>query len=354
MNFNNRLSSTLANNIKLDSNVEHEAEKIAGGNIIWLVNRPAGVKIYVNSTPDRTGALVLNEANRGYKWEELGEYGSLKLYDNFYIWTEGTNLNNEKIELQISPNADIITPILGNTADKIDKIDTIENFSQNALIQLSNAIYNFNTFINDANLISIADTGRISYRTNETNKQFRFLHLFTDTGLISEFNLKNDEYYRFNIFGHIDIGSVGEVSESAGDTQGDCVLSENCHLSLFNNEQQATLSEVTNLEQSEIQRLYMLDKSTDTALTKFDIIGQKYYYESVGTTNYENNDRFIYFNGDNQININKILKGEVINQYKYLGLFFNFLKLWNNYATAQMHFSLVITISRAYSNSLES
>lgn len=348
--YNNRLSQTLANNIKLDSIIEHNAEKLCGGNMIWLVSRPAGVQIYINSIPDRTSALILNEANRGYKWEDLGQYGDLKLYDNFYIWTEGTNINNDKIEIQISPNADIITPILGNTADKIDKIDTIENFSQNALIQLSNAIYNYNTFIQDASTIRILDTGKFSFRTNEANKQFRYCHFISDNGLVSDFNLIDNQYYKIEIFGHIDIGSIGEYSESGGDTQGDCILSSNCHLSFFSNENNATFRPLTDLEQSEILRAFELDKETDGALTKFDIIGQKYFYESVGTTNYENNDRFIYFNGQNQININKILLGSDLNRFKYFGLFFNFLKLWNNYATATMHFSLIVTISKAYSN----
>lgn len=348
MTYNNRLEATLANNIKLDANVEYNAERLCGGNMIWLVNRPAGVKVYINAISDRSSAMVLNEANRGYKWKDIGQYGDLKQYDNFYLWTEGVNIS-EKLELQISPNAEILEPILGNTADKIDKIAEIGGFSTQALIDLNNAINNYNSFLNnDGKILEIVDTGKISYRTNEVDRQFRFLHFLTPTGRIADLELNDLEYYRVNLFGHIDIGNVGE-EESIEETAMQTTLSENCHLSLFNNENNAILT--PDITQDEIENLYTLDKPTDSALSKFDLLGLKYFYESIGTNTYETSDRFIYFNGQNQINFNRIFKGSHLNTYDYFGLFFNFVKKYNStYSTATLHFSLVLTISKAFSN----
>lgn len=343
MNFNNRLSSTLANNINLDSNVEHEAEKIAGGNIIWLVNRPAGVKIYVNSTPDRTGALVLNEANRGYKWEQLGEYGSLKLYDNFYIWTEGTNLNNDKIELQVSPNADIITPILGNTADKIaavesvdfiknirsvDKsIDTIDSFSDKALIQLNNAI--FNTYNKVDPVIECLICGEI-----EISEKMLLAHLPFES--IASLNLKDDEFYRIQHVGHFDLGRKEESSLADACTA-------TAHLCAFKNTSNAAFESITNQQFNNLFKVSQnpwSNESTDL----FDLWGIKYVSSYTGDKQYG-----IVFEheGLNFKPNDFIIKGSLLNKYENFGLFWNLSTIRNVF---QSHSSIHLTISRAYSN----
>lgn len=263
MNFNNRLSSTLANNIKLDSNVEHEAEKIAGGNIIWLVNRPAGVKIYVNSTPDRTGALVLNEANRGYKWEELGEYGSLKLYDNFYIWTEGTNLNNEKIELQISPNADIITPILGNTADKINSVSSVGSIGNIANIdkikqleQISdNVIYAL--YESQKNLI---DTSRIKFLKYVNGTFSKYVNsksfLYTILADFAEVNFIDTDFYKITISGICALGDLGIIDDSSQSTNMKYRSKQSLHIDLIDLTNITTSFTEESVDTSKIENAY--------------------------------------------------------------------------------------------------
>lgn len=227
MNYNNRLSSTLANNIRLDSSKEYEAEKIAGGNIIWLVNRPAGVKIYVNSTPDRSGALVLNEANRGYKWEQLGNYGDLKLYDNFYLWTEGKNINGDLIELQVSPNADIITPILGNTADKIDKISEVESIGNNVIYDL----YTSQKALYDTSRIKylhfVNGSFEIDYDIGKNNSMIWLTKLCN----LSNITFDNSKCYRLTLQGHIDTG--GDSVEQEG-TENQYSTSQSLHLDIIN------------------------------------------------------------------------------------------------------------------------
>ena len=353
MNFNNRLSSTLANNIKLDSNVEHEAEKIAGGNIIWLVNRPAGVKIYVNSTPDRTGALVLNEANRGYKWEQLGEYGSLKLYDNFYIWTEGTNLNNDKIELQVSPNADIITPILGNTADKIaavesvdfiknirsvDKsIDTIDSFSDKALIQLNNAI--FNTYSKVKPIIQCFLTGELHFLTSADNF---VAHLPFDS--IASLNLSNDDYYRIQQIGHFDLGRNDDNIDTSNTN------SISAHLCAFKNTARATFTPNTT---QQFKKLFTVNKNPwlDESTDLFDIWGLK-FLNALNGLNINGNTFALEDKGLNYHSQDFIIKGEMLNNYDNFGIFWK-VAHQTKAGSLKSHSSLLLTISKAYSNIID-
>ena len=351
MNFNNRLSSTLANNIKLDSNVEHEAEKIAGGNIIWLVNRPAGVKIYVNSTPDRTGALVLNEANRGYKWEQLGEYGSLKLYDNFYIWTEGTNLNNDKIELQVSPNADIITPILGNTADKIDKISELEHIGDNVIFAL---------YESQKNLIDTSKTKFLKYingsfdestaqGNNTTMIYVSKLADFTDV------KFSPDECYRILIQGHADIGGELENWQSGGGS-GSWSYSaarDSLHLDLIdladidfdnNFNALATKDLIENIFKSKASN-FTLEKKSNF----FCFWGMKFgrewgvaQSENTGVHSFE-----VYTPCDINFKIENYAFGFLFQKMKHLILSLKSARYYNHYcATRGFHFSLKIQIDK--------
>lgn len=292
MNFNNRLSSTLANNIKLDSNVEHEAEKIAGGNIIWLVNRPAGVKIYVNSTPDRTGALVLNESNRGYKWEELGEYGSLKLYDNFYIWTEGIDVYNEKIELQISPNADIITPILGNTADRIENIGIVNNIGDNA----KKGIYESNKLLFSTKNLLYLDYVNASWEMpqelRENNNALIFITELADFGQLI---FDEKKLYKITLEGHLDISTDTNTNATETGANQHSRSRQSIHLDLINPNAyanytkmtQGTSNTATTIDRNQIQNLFKSPKnpSLETRDNHFTILGQKQnflMYERLG------------------------------------------------------------------------
>lgn len=304
---------------------------LSGVRIIKLVNRPAGVQVWIST--DSNGTNLFPLINRGDGWDLPQDMPPL--YD-LYVFTKGVN-SQDKLILTYTGEKNFF--IFGSNS--IEKVGEIEALGEQAQININNAIMNTysrlpldNTgFVFQKNFCADIEYNNIT----TTAEAVRLLSFpLSDSGLISEFNFNDDNFYRLSVFGHLDIGA----DERGYDTTGTSVLTETCHLSLFNNSEGAEWVPEPN---QEIENLFKLNKKPYNALTKFDIFGLKYINDS---------GRYAYLSGDSNVNFDIILQGKTINQYKYLGLFFTYYVYtgsgWVTYPN--LHCSLLFVISQAISN----
>lgn len=116
---------------------------IGGGNFIKISRIPARIKTYWNSVNKREGAHLLDESNRGMRVLRQNSNGTMQIFQNFYIWTEGEldgieDMSDEQriLQIEVSGVGAEITPLIANPSsdifvDKVEaisKIQAVENF----------------------------------------------------------------------------------------------------------------------------------------------------------------------------------------------------------------------------------
>lgn len=306
---------------ELNTDVEHKAKpiNISGATTIRLTNIPSNIKCWISTESNGTNLYPL--INRGDGWSNLPN----PLY-NLYIYTEGTTIDNEKIILNYTGQNDFF--IYGNnSSERIDRIGAIDSFSDKSLVQINNAI--FNTYSKNKPIIEIFLTGEIEYR-----KEIMVAHLPIDS--IASLGLKNDEYYRIHQVGHFDLGQK-EESEQGSTT----VLT--AHLCAFNNTNNATFTPETG---QQFNKLYAINKTpwANESVDLFDIWGIKYAARFIQSS--EIAPSILEDRGFNFHSSDFIIKGSLLNSYENFGLFWNITEI----GIAQSHSSILLTISKAYSN----
>ena len=304
---------------------------LSGVRIIKLVNRPAGVQVWIST--DSNGTNLFPLINRGDGWDLPQDMEPL--YD-LYVFTKGVN-SQDKLILTYTGEKNFF--VFGSNS--IEKVGEIEALGEQAQININNAIMNTYSRLPLDNMGFVFQKNfcaDIEYSNVTTTPQAVRLLSFplNDSGLISDFNFDDDSFYRLSVFGHIDVGA----SKQGYDTTGNSALTETCHLSLFNNSEGA---EWTVESDQEVENLFRLNKRPYNALTKFDIFGLKYV---------QDNGQYGYMSGDSNVKFDIILQGKTINQYKYLGLFFTYYVYtgagWVTFPN--LHCSLLFVISQAISN----
>ena len=304
---------------------------LSGVRIIKLINRPSGVQVWIST--DSNGTNLFPLINRGDGWELPNDYEPLY---NLYVFTKGVN-SQDKLTLSYTGEKNFF--IFGSNS--IEKVGEIESLGEQAQININNAIMNTYSRLPLANkgfVFQKSFCADIEYKdVTTTAAPVRLLSFpLNDSGLISEFNFDDDSFYRLSAFGHVDIGA----DKQGHDVTGISVITETCHLSLFNNSENA---EWTPEPGQEIENLFRLNKRPYNALTKFDIFGLKYAIDA---------GSYVYLSGDSNVNFDIILQGKTMNQYKYLGLFFTYHVYtgdgWRTYPN--LHCSLLFVISQAISN----
>lgn len=306
---------------ELNTDIEHKAKpiNISGATTIRLTNIPSNVKCWISTESNGTNLYPL--INRGDGWSNLPN----PLY-NLYIYTEGTTIDNEKIILNYTGQNDFF--IYGNnSSERIDRIGTIDSFSDKSLVQINNAI--FNTYSKNKPIIEVFLTGEIEYE-----KRIMVAHLPIDS--IASLGLKNDEYYRIHQVGHFDLGQKEETAQ--GNTT---VLT--AHLCAFNNTNNATFTPETG---QQFNKLYAINKTpwANESVDLFDIWGIKYAARFT-----QSNEIVASILEDRGLNFHSsdfIIKGSLLNSYENFGLFWNITDI----GIAQSHSSILLTISKAYSN----
>lgn len=312
---------------ELNTDVEHKAKPInlSGATTIKLTNIPINVKCWISTESNGTNLYPL--INRGDGWMNLPN----PLY-NLYIYTEGRTIDNQKILLNYTGQNDFF--VYGNnSSERVDKVGMIEGFSQKAMIDLNNAIYNFYNLQEPIKQIII--TGKASgLRAGRYG-------IIPEEALTKNLKLNDNSYYKVSFLGHFDIGQKEDCPTIENDA-----ININANASLYCNNNEATLTKITN---QDINDFYSFDRQlwNNSRSFLFDIFGLKFWSNSGDARQWERfeNQGINILPQSSQI----IFKGEMINKYDGFGLFFNSL---NVAASASFHVSLIITISKINYNVL--
>lgn len=333
-----RLSQNLVKEFNIPANIEygeHSPFKIGGGNAIWITHIPPNVKVWFSTNQNKDDAQRLDYMNRGMRYLEIGNEGITRIYDNFYIFTEGTN-DNDFIKVCVSTEGANVEPILSsntNQIDQVDKVGKIETLdilgglSPQAKLDLNDAIYNI---FNPKKLIKqISIQGEVKHTINGFN-----LIILPLQEKIEGLNIKNDKFYKLEFFGHCDVGSTyQDKSDEITDS------STTIHLCLFNNNNGATFTETTLYD---IDNAYLIDKNpwATEKSDLFDIFGLKYVAYWTGNNNIGYTGVIFEDKGLNFLN-NPIFSGELINKYENIGLV---MGTRTTTGISYMHASLLINL----------
>lgn len=304
---------------------------LSGVRIIKLVNRPAGVQVWIST--DSNGTNLFPLINRGDGWDLPQDMPPL--YD-LYVFTKGVN-SQDKLILTYTGEKNFF--IFGSNS--IEKVGEIESLGEQARLDINNSIsnyYNRIAYTNDNKVFSKAFTGEILFANVGSVDTTRYVCFpLSATGLVKELQLNDNDFYRFSIQGHID-GMSDATATWLGSSSGNSSCVEVVHISLFNNTQSANFTAV---QDQEIENLYKLDKRPCQHTDKFDLFGIKSV--SHGTV--------FFTNGQPEINVDIIMPGSAINKYQYFGIFFSY-DTWSDAGfllNPSMHCSLIFTISKAIS-----
>lgn len=318
---------------EISTNIEYTSGtklNLSGVRIIKLINRPSGVQVWIST--DSNGTNLFPLINRGDGWELPNDYPPLYF---LYIYTKGVNAS-DKLILSYTGEKNFF--IFGSNS--IEKVGEIESLGEQARLDVNNSIFNYYSRIPytlDNKVFSKAFTGEILFKNIARITTQRYVCFpLSATGLVSELQLNDNEFYRFSIEGHID--GMSEASTFIGAASGTSGSVEVVHISLFNNTQGATFTPVTG---QEIDNLYKLDKRAYTSKDKFDLYGLK----SISQPN------FFYSSGLPQVKIDITMLGKAVNKYQYMGIFLTF-ETWHTEhwrTNPSMHCSLIFTISKAIS-----
>lgn len=317
---------------ELNTDVEHFAKpiNISGATTIRLTNIPSNVKCWISTESNGTNLYPL--INRGDGWSNLPN----PLY-NLYIYTEGTTIDNEKIILNYTGQNDFF--IYGNnSSERIDRIGAIDSFSNKSLIQLNNAI--FNTYSRIQPIKEFLMVGEWS--VSRSRGRYVFFPFGKDTSIQEALGLNNDEYYRLSLWGHFDTGTKDIVVESTNN-----LFTIVSHFSLVKNlDSSNVFSAITN---QQIDNFYSMTKPlSDNHKNFFDIFGNKLKgmirYDNASASSSVMSKGQDHFGG-----FDIIVKGSFINSYDQMAISWKLNSAGGDSALAS-HFSLLMTISKAYSN----
>ena len=315
---------------ELNTDIEHFAKpiNISGATTIRLTNIPSNVKCWISTESNGTNLYPL--INRGDGWSNLPN----PLY-NLYIYTQGTTIDNEKIILNYTGQNDFF--IYGNnSSERIDRIGVIDSFNDKALIQLNNAI--FNTYSKVKPIIQCFLTGELHFLKSA---DMFVAHLPFDS--IASLNLSNDDYYRIQQIGHFDLGRNEDNIDSSNTN------SISAHLCAFKNTAGATFTPNTT---QQFKKLFTVNKNPwlDESTDLFDIWGLK-FLNALNGSSIQGNTFALEDKGLNYHSQDFIIKGEMLNNYDNFGIFWK-VAHQTKAGSLKSHSSLLLTISKAYSNIL--
>ena len=320
---------------EIATNVEYTSGtrlNLSGVRIIKLINRPSGVQVWIST--DSNGTNLFPLINRGDGWELPNDFEPLY---NLYVFTKGVN-SQDKLILSYTGEKNFF--IFGSNS--IEKVGEIESLGEQSRLDINNSIFNYYNriaYTPDNKVFSKAFTGEILFAHLGNVEPTRYICFpLSSTGLISELQLNNNEFYRFSIQGHIDGISDTLDAPAIDGVTTTSYCTEVTHISLFNNTKGATFTPV---EGQEIANLYKLNKRPYSHTDKFDLYGIK---SIIGPG-------IFFANGQPVVNIDMIMQGNIINKYQYFGIFLTFdtATPQGEGVNASMHCSLIFTISKAIS-----
>lgn len=251
---------------ELNTDIEHFAKPInlSGATTIRLTYLPSGVECWISSESNGTNLYPL--VNRGDGWVDLPE----PLY-NLYIYTKGTNVDNEKIILNYTGQRDFFQ--YGNSStERIDKVGNLESVSNNVLYDLFKVR---NNMFSTRNLVYM-DFVNASYEIKSISTR-RYL-FYTNIADFSNINFADDKIYNILLEGHCDISSNAVNEELQGAVSW---TSQSLHFNLIDMStvNPADYTQQTNIDTTQISNLFLNNDAKnpfiETKDNHFTILGGK-------------------------------------------------------------------------------
>ena len=346
---------------EIDTSIEYAQGKkinLSGIRIIKLVNRPSGIRVWIST--DSNGTNLFPLINRGDGWELPNDFDPL--YD-IYIYTEGTN-SEDRLILSYTGEKNFF--VFGSNS--IEKIGEIENIGQPAQIDILNALKNTFHKIgypkdDDPNFIynkTISGECGLFYSTISSNgtKSPQVFNqnteglIFMLIDLTSNMAVKNGNFYRVTIDGHIDFGSyllAGINDNVAYNTQ------QSIHLGLYSDSLFDLNYKLDEIRLANSEDLYKVTYSkSQTKNQYFDLWGCRSDNQNWATSHPSFFNRNINTpSALVDLKYDQIVSGSFINNFAYFGILHN---MYQNVSAANaddtgFHYSLNIQISKAFTSS---
>ena len=331
-----RLSQNLVKEFEIPANKEYDKfnpHKIGGGNAIWITHIPPNVKVWFSTNQNFDNAQRLDYMNRGMRYAEIGSEGITRIYDNFYIFTEGTD-ENDIIKICVSTYGSEVEPILSSNTNQIDQVDAVGKIGA---VDLVKSIESIKQLYFKPPMLEIKIQGQFEgiQLTKKITKRLCVLPLGKDAKL-NTLGFNNDKWYRIKVNGHADIGGIYALLGSA---QGGNPHKFSQHLSLFNINNDATLTPITD---QQLDNFYSLDKSlwANAKNDLFDIFGIMYMEYVWVWPNIGNNAAFAPMRAINNDDI--IINGAFLNSFDNIGLCYSLYSSNIDEKTNESHASLLV------------
>ena len=339
---------------------------LSGVRVVKLVNRPAGVQVWISTDSNKTNLFPL--VNRGDGWILPNSFDPI--FD-LYVYTEGIN-SQDKLIISYTGEDDFFH--FGSSS--IERVDEIENFGELAKLPKVGEIESFNSNaklpkvgeienLSKLTQFAINDSVNNMYVKKPVNNDIVYIHRFYSNiqldyngnlfdadpsghganlrcisfigNTTADLNVRRDSFYRLSIVGHVDIGSQYEIQNDSGD---EWTIITN-HLTLFSNDKHATFMhkeqlQLGNKDIIEAPNFFKMNKKPYGAISAFDLFGIK--YERTGNN--------AYFNGNNNINLDFVLRGQDIYAYDYLGYISHIYIGKGKAENYSYHCNLILTLSK--------
>ena len=313
-----RLSQNLVKEFEIPANKEYDKfnpHKIGGGNAIWITHIPPNVEVWFSTNQNFDNAQRLDYMNRGMRYAEIGSEGITRIYDNFYIFTEGTD-ENDTIKICVSTYGSEVEPILSSNTNQIDQVDAVGKIGA---VDLVKSIESIKQLYFKPPMLEIKIMGEIRNLTTQNQKTNRFVSfpLGKDTKM-NTLGFNSDKWYKLKIKGHFDI-ATGQ-SNLTMTNSGLARYYFTSHLSLFNINNNSTLTAITN---QNIDNLYSASDSIwqNEKNDLFDFIGVKYVEMDNNVNNNESESEMPFGSVNSFDDI--IIKGDFINSFDSFGISWN-------------------------------
>ena len=331
-----RLSQNLVKEFEIPANKEYDKfnpHKIGGGNAIWITHIPPNVKVWFSTNQNFDNAQRLDYMNRGMRYAEIGSEGITRIYDNFYIFTEGTD-ENDTIKICVSTYGSEVEPILSSNTNQIDQVDAVGKIGA---VDLVKSIESIKQLYFKPPMLEIKIQGKfqnLQLARNSTNRYAMF-PLGKDTKN-NTLGFNNDKWYNIKIKGHIDISSGSAFASGSLDAR----YYYTSHLLFFNINNNPNLTPITN---QQLDNFYKLSDKLwqNEKVDIFDLLGVKYNE----FMSWSGSNIFLMsqtasgvINSFNDIN----LKGDFINSFDSFGICWNLLTIGDTVNNNESHASLLV------------
>ena len=196
------------------------AERIScGGNYIYMKNLPQGKRFFVALKNDFNSAIELNSANKGFKVVDFNKDMQLLIFNEFFIWTEGTQDSNDNSNLEFitSGSGEKIFNFIGSDGNSeiIANLTNLANLQQQNNSDLSSLVANSNILSNILTELQTANVG-ISTLINLVGSGGSNANWGTTWTNVTNERAFNTDYTNDNKFRAISFDCQGRASATTG------------------------------------------------------------------------------------------------------------------------------------------